>query len=146
MLGAANACMIVAAILFLYLLRSSDGLAFSLSGGIIESTKNFLSTGVNFILLLAVGILYGTIKEIYDITTISYLLNHSDPSEYDRALSKNNIAMGIGSVSGILISIAILSLRTDSTQMILFVLIFLIICVWIFIQNYFDNSHEVFEL
>lgn len=146
MLGVANGCMIFAAILFLYLLRSSDGLAFSLSGSIIENTQNFLTTGTNFLLLLAVGILYGTIKEIYDITTISYLLNHSDPSEYDRALSKNNIAMGIGSVSGIILSIGILSLRTDSTQLILFVLIFLIICVWVFIQNYFDNSHEVFEL
>lgn len=39
-----------------------------------------------------------------------------------------------------------LSLRTDSTQLILFVLIFLIICVWVFIQNYFDNSHETFNV
>lgn len=54
--------------------------------------------------------------------------------------------MGIGSVVGILLSIIILSLRTDSTQLILFVLIFLIICVGFFIQNYFDNSHEVFNL
>ncbi len=146
MLGMANGCMILAAILFLYLLRTSDGLAFSLSGSILENTRNFFMTGSNLVLLLAVGILYGTIKEIYDITTISYLLNHCDPSEYDVALSKNNIAMGIGSVTGIIISIGILSLRTDSTQLILFVLIFLVICVWMFIQSYFDNSHEVFDL
>jgi hypothetical protein len=54
--------------------------------------------------------------------------------------------MGVGSVTGVLLSIVILSLRTDSTQLILFVLIFLIVCVGIFIQNYFDNSHEVFNL
>jgi len=146
MLAVANALMIIAAIIFLYLVKTSDGFGFSLSGNIFEITRTFLTTGINFVLLLTVGILYGTVKEVYEITTISYLLNHSDPSEYDTALSKNNIAMGIGSVTGVLISIGILSLRTDSTQLILFVLIFLIVCVWIFIQNYFDNSHEVFNL
>lgn len=146
MLAVANGLMILAAIIFLYLIRTSGDMGFSLSGGIIEITRTFLTTGVNFVLLLVVGILYGTIKEIYDITTISYLLNHCDPSEYDSVLSKNNIAMGVGSVVGILLSIVILSLRTDSTQLILFVLIFLIVCVGLFIQNYFDNSHEVFNL
>jgi hypothetical protein len=129
MLAVANALMIIAAIIFLYLVKSSDGFGFSLSGNIFEITRTFLTTGINFVLLLTVGILYGTVKEVYEITTISYLLNHSDPSEYDTALSKNNIAMGIGSVTGVLISIGILSLRTDSTQLILFVLIFLIVCV-----------------
>lgn len=99
MLAIANGFMILAAIIFLYLVRASDGFGFSLSGGIIEITRTFLSTGINFILLMVVGILYGTVKEIYEITTMAYLLNHSDPSEYDSALSKNNIAMGIGSVT-----------------------------------------------
>lgn len=146
MLSVANALMIVAAIMFLFLVRSAGDMSFSLSGGVIEATRTFLTTGINFLLLLVVGIIYGTIKEIYDITTMSYLLNHCDPSEYDTAMSKNNIAMGTGSIAGVLISIAVLSLRTDSTQLILFVLIFLIVCVWVFIANYFDNSHEVFNL
>lgn len=77
---------------------------------------------------------------------MSYLLNHCDPSEYDTAMSKNNVAMGTGSIAGVLISIGILSLRTDSIELILFMLIFLVICVWVFIENYFDNSHEVFDL
>lgn len=54
--------------------------------------------------------------------------------------------MGIGSVFGVLLSILVLSLRTDSIQLILFVLIFLIICAWVFIENYFDNAHEVFNI
>lgn len=54
--------------------------------------------------------------------------------------------MGIGSVSGVLLSIIILSFRTNSLELILFVLIFLVICAWVFIQNYFDNAHEVFHL
>jgi hypothetical protein len=146
MLGIANACIILAIILFLYLIRTSVDEGFHLGGNIFEATKNFLTTGFNFSLLLLVGILYGTIKEIYDITTISYLLNHNDPSEYDSALSKNNIAAGIGSVCGVLLSIGILSLRTDSVQLVLFVLIFLVVCVWIFIQTYFDNSSELFDM
>jgi hypothetical protein len=146
MLAVANGMMIFAAIIFLYLVRAAGDMSFDVTDGILAITRSFLTTGVNFILLLVVGILYGTIKEIYDITTMSYLLNHCDPSEYDTVMSKNNVAMGVGSIVGVLISIAILSLRTDSTQLIIFVLIFLIICVWVFIQNYFDNSHEVFNL
>lgn len=98
------------------------------------------------ILLLFAGILYGTVKEVYEITSIAYLLNHSDASEYDAVLSKYSIAMGIGSVVGVLISILVLSLRTDSIQLILFVLIFLVVCAWVFIENYFDNDQEVFNL
>jgi MFS family permease len=146
MFAVGNTCMIMAAIVFLYLIRTSDGLDFSLNGWILEITRTFLSTGINMILLLLAGMLYGTVKEVYEITSIAYLLNHSDSSEYDSSLSKYNISMGIGSVFGVLLSIIILSFRTDSVQLILFVLIFLIICAWVFIQNYFDNDHEVFNL
>lgn len=93
MLSVANGLMILAAIVFLYLVRTAGDMSFELNGNILEITRTFLTTGINFILLLFVGILYGTVKEIYDITTISYLLNHCDPSEYDTAMSKNNIAM-----------------------------------------------------
>ena len=95
MLMIASGFMFLAVVLFLYLMITSANLNFKLSGGIIEITRVFLSTGLNFILLLFAGILYGTVKETYEITTISYLLNHNDPSEYDNALSKNNIALGI---------------------------------------------------
>jgi MFS family permease len=141
-----NTLMIVAAVLFLILVRTTDGLGFSLNGNIIEITRDFLWTGVNFILLLFIGLLYGTIKEIYDVTSLSYLLNNNDPSEFDQALSKLNIYLGVGMICGILISILVLSLRTNAVEIILFVLIFLVICVRIYIRNYFDNSHEVFSL
>lgn len=58
MLSIANGLMVLAAIIFLYLIRTSGDMGFSLSGGIIEITQTFLSTGVNFVLLLLVGILY----------------------------------------------------------------------------------------
>lgn len=52
MFGVANACMILAAIVFLYLLRTTDGLDFSINGGVLEITRTFLSTGLNIVLLL----------------------------------------------------------------------------------------------
>lgn len=146
MLSVANAMMLVAAIFFLYLVYSSFDAGFKLSGTILEITKNFFTNGVNILLLFIIGILYGTVKEIYDIVTLSYLLSHADPSEYDKVLSKNNIYFGIWTVAGVLLSIPVLWFQTQSVQMILFLLIFLIALSWIFIQYYFDNSQEVFDL
>jgi len=146
MLSIANGMMLVAAIIFLYLVYSSSDEGFKLSGSILEITKSFFWTGINMLLLLAIGILYGTIKEIYDIVTLSYLLNHADPSSYDKILSKNNIAFGIWSVVGVLLSIPVLWFQSQSVQLILFLLIFLIAVSWVFIQYYFDNSHEIFSI
>lgn len=95
MLSVANGMMFVAAILFLYLVYSSSDAGFKLDGSILEITRNFFSNGIHFFLLFLIGILYGTVKEIYDIVTLSYLLNHADPSEYDSVLSKNNIYFGV---------------------------------------------------
>ena len=146
MFSVGNTLMIVAAVLFLILVRTTDGLALSIDGNIFEITRNFLWTGINFILLLFIGLLYGTVKEIYDVVSLSYLLNNNDPSEFDNAMSKLNIYLGVGMIAGIILSIFILSLSTNSVELILFVLIFLVICVRIYIKNYFDNSHEVFSL
>ena len=52
MLGIANVLMILAAILFLYLIRTSVDEGFKFDGNIFEITKNFLSTGFNLSLLL----------------------------------------------------------------------------------------------
>ncbi len=146
MLSIANGMMLGAAIIFLFLVYASLDEWFKLGGSILEITRSFFSTGINILLLLLIGILYGTVKEIYDIVTLSYLLNHTDPSEFDSALSRNNIAFGIWSVSGVLVSIPVLAFQSQSVQFILFLLLFLIVLSWIFIQYYFDNSHEVFNV
>jgi hypothetical protein len=52
MLGVANGLMILAAILFLYLIRTSVDEGFKLNGNIFEVTRNFLTTGFNMTLLL----------------------------------------------------------------------------------------------
>lgn len=146
MLSIANGMMLLAAIIFLFLVYSSLDEGFKLSGWILEITKSFFWTGINIILLFLIGILYGTVKEIYDIVTLSYLLNHTHSWEFDSVLSKNNIAFGIWSVVGVLISIPVLAFQSQSVQFILFLLIFLIAISWVFIHYYFDNSEEVFSV
>lgn len=60
-----------------------------------ETMLIFLDSTTNIILLLMVSILYGTAKELYEVSALSYLLNLFDPSKYAEALSKNNISYGI---------------------------------------------------
>lgn len=148
MFSVSNIMIIVVAFLFLYLLKTTDWLALENEGNIFQISKNFVSTGINFIILLLIGILYGTIKEINDIVSLSYCLNHHDPDEYDTALSRLNINLWVGIVIGLFVAIAVLSLQTrpNWVDMILFILVFLCICVWMYSRSYFDNSEEEFNL
>lgn len=125
----ANIIMIVILIIFLYLVQTSAGLNIKLDGSTIEITRTFLTTGINGILLICVSLLYGTYQETYDVTKMAYFLNICDPSEYAEVMSKNNVYEAIGGVVGLLLSIAILSLQTTSVELIIFILIFLLVCV-----------------
>lgn len=145
MLGVANAMMLIATVIFLYFVLTASDIKIKLGYGIWELTKTFLSSGINIFFLGVVGILYGTIKEVYDIVTLSYLLNTVPPKKYDQALSKNSIATGIGSVVGIVLSAIILSFKTNSVDIILFFLLFFIVISWVFIALYFDNDSSTFE-
>ncbi len=51
---------------------------------------------MNILLLILAATLYGFAKEVNDITTLSYILNNADPSEYSSIISKNNIFAGAG--------------------------------------------------
>jgi hypothetical protein len=46
---------------------------------------------MNLVLLAVAAVLYGFAKEVNDITTLSYILNNADPSEYSSIISRNNI-------------------------------------------------------
>lgn len=94
----ALSCMIIACLIFLYFIYSSNDLSFAKGDNAWETTVNFFDSGINIFLLLTVGILYGTAKESYDVSALAYLLNLTDPSEYAESLSKNNIAYGVGAV------------------------------------------------
>ena len=58
----------------------------------------------NVILLLVSVVFYGIIKELSDVTSLSYVMNNADPSEYAELLSKNNIFSGLGALTGLVAS------------------------------------------
>lgn len=78
-----------------------------------------------------------------DLTTLNYILNNADPSEYSSIISKNNIYSGGGSLCGLLASGFILSFNPTAaiTTLILFVLMLIF-----FIFNYFDSSEKTITI
>lgn len=84
--------MLVVSVIFLYFIFFS-GSDMSISGSLLSTDllKQFFSSGINILLLFISVILYGIIKELSDVTSLSYIMNNADPSEYSELLSKNNI-------------------------------------------------------
>ncbi len=87
--------------------------------------------------------LYGFTKEVNDLTTLSYILNNSDPSEYGSIISKNNIFTGAGSLFGLLASGFILTLNPTAAIVTLNILIITLI---VFIFTFFDSSERTLSL
>lgn len=81
---------LLAALIFLKFIYASAA-ATGGSGDTVDLLKHFMSSGVNLLLLVLASLFYGFTKEVNDITTLSYILNNSDPSEYSSIISKNNI-------------------------------------------------------
>lgn len=79
--------MLVVSLIFLYFIFSSNSRGSS-SDSLISV---FLNSGLNILLLLVSVGLYGIIKELSDVTSLSYIMNNADPSEYADLLSRNNI-------------------------------------------------------
>jgi MFS family permease len=112
------------------------------SGGISSLLEGFLDSGANLVLLLLAAVFYGFTKEVNDITTLSYILNNSDPSEYSSIISRNNIFNGAGSLFGLVSSGFVLALNPTAAVIILIVFI----CVLIgFVSTYFDNSERTID-
>lgn len=79
--------MLLVSLIFLYFIFSSS-LIDPNSDSLIT---HFLSSGINILLLFVSVALYGIIKELSDVTSLSYIMNNADPSEYADLLSRNNI-------------------------------------------------------
>lgn len=92
--------MLIVSVIFLYFIFSAKNPPL---GG-ASLIGNFLGSGFNILLLLVSVTLYGLIKELSDVTSLSYILNNADPSEYAELLSKNNIFSGLGSLTGLITS------------------------------------------
>lgn len=79
--------MLVVSLIFLYFIFSAG----SHGSGSDSLISTFLNSGFNILLLFVSVGLYGVIKELSDVTSLSYIMNNADPSEYADLLSRNNI-------------------------------------------------------
>lgn len=79
--------MLVVSLIFLYFIFGSNFFD-TTSGSFISQ---FLGSSINILLLFVSVCLYGIIKELSDVTSLSYIMNNADPSEYADLLSRNNI-------------------------------------------------------
>ncbi len=103
----------------------------------------FLGNGLNLLLLVAAACLYGFTKEVNDLTTLSYILNTSDPSEYGTVISRNNIFTGAGALLGLVASGFILTL---SPTIAIIVLNVCIVMLLVFIFSYFDSGEKTITI
>ncbi len=103
----------------------------------------FLMDGLNIILLLLAALCYGYAKEIYDITTISYILNNATPDQYGVIISKNNLYTWIGAFFWL--SVAGMVLTLDPRLVIFFVALILIVIAYVMLY-YFDNDEKTLNL
>lgn len=140
--------MLAVALIFLYFMLStwSNGLNISpqeLLSFSKQAFTDFFSSLTNIILLVISVVFYWIIKELSDVTSLSYIMNNADPSEYSELLSKNNIFSWVGALLWLLTSWVILAFNPPLA---LTILVFIIASFIIFISKYFDNSKEVFKL
>jgi MFS family permease len=137
--------MLLSAAIFLKFMYAST--FFTPEGGGVATPllllTNFLDSFSNLLLLALAAWLYGFTKEVNDLTTLSYILNNADPSEYAKIISKNNIFVGAGSLFGLIASGFVLSLNH------LFAIIILILCILTliaFIFRFFDANDRTITL
>jgi hypothetical protein len=111
--------------------------------GIVTLLAQFLDSAANIALLWLAACFYGFTKEVNDLTTLSYILNNSDPSEYSSIISRNNIYSGAGALLGLLASGFVLSFSPTAAIVTLNVMILILIG---FIFMYFDSSERTITL
>jgi hypothetical protein len=103
------------------------------------AASSFFGSVFNLILLLVSVVFYGIIKELSDVTSLSYVMNNADPSEYAELLSKNNIFSGLGALVGLVASGVVLAFNSFMAVSILVAIVSMFIA---FILKYFDNSND----
>lgn len=131
--------MLVVSIIFVYLIYQTDSLhlnELSLEFSVEAFRAIFWSFFNIFLLLLSVS-LYWIIKELSDVTSYSYIMNNSDPSEYSTMFSKKNIYSWLWSLVWLITSWVILAFNSFIAVIILTIFI-----IWFifFINKYFDRS------
>lgn len=97
----------------------------------------------NILLLVISVVFYWIIKELSDVTSLSYIMNNADPSEYSELLSKNNIFSWLWALWWLLASWIILAF---DPFLAVTILVGVVATFIVFIMKYFDNSKEVFKV
>jgi MFS family permease len=114
------------------------------TGALEWIVRFFLLDGLNIILMIVAAACYGFTKEVNDITSISYVMNNANPSQYKDIIAKNNLVFGIGSFFGLLTAGFILS--SDSPKLIVINILFIIISLFLLAYYFFDNTEKTLEL
>lgn len=146
----ANSMMLMACLIFLKFIYF-EGLAEIFvsdnPSGFVENTISwtgrFFDSTLNIVLLAVAAGLYGTIKESFDITTLSYIFNNTTPGEYAKYISRYNIHFWIGSFVGLIFSGVLLSINI---KIAIIIFIWFVICFFLFLLKFFDNTHETIDL
>lgn len=125
-----------ALIFFKFILFTNISLGDNLSK-IASIFDYFINSTTNLILAILCWVFYWVIKEIFDITCLSYTLDNSTNDELPGNLSKSNIYFGGGALFWLVLSWVILSLNPIIAVIILIVFIFLFFA---FILIFFDNQ------
>ncbi|MCH8518793.1 MFS transporter [Candidatus Gracilibacteria bacterium] len=111
--------------------------------GLGSVIRFFLLDGLNMILLLLAAFCYGYAKEIYDVTTISYILNKATPDQYGIIISKNNLFTGVGAFFGLTVAGVIL---TFEPRLVVFFVAFILVVIAYVMLYYFDNNEKTLNL
>lgn len=103
----------------------------------------FLWNWLNIVLLIIASLCYWLTRELQDVTTISYVLNNSNPDQYASILAKNNIAMWLWSLLWLITSWVILTLNP---KLIIIIIILILIMIVFFTAKFFDNWEKTLNL
>lgn len=110
---------------------------------VVDTVLSFFLNFTNIILLLIASICYGLTKELNEVTTLSYIMNHVDPSLYGEVLARNNMIMGIWMFFWLISSWIIMSFNPE---LIIFSVLFFIGMVLFFTTKFFDNADETITI
>lgn len=80
--------------LFIFKLTDFPG-ATETNVAVVDTVLSFFLNFTNIILLFIASVCYGLTKELNEVTTLSYIMNHVDPSLYGEMLARNNMITGI---------------------------------------------------
>ena len=146
----ASALMLVVGAIFTYLIMGAgvakEAAAAAGGNAVVGAVAGFFFGHAGNVLLIGVAaVLYGLVSEFYDVTSLSYLMNNADPSEYAELISKRNVMTGVGSVIGLALASVILLSKdaTSSSATFFFIMIPFLVTISAlvaFVVKYFDNG------